>query len=402
MIAKATPSNAPRRRRAHLALCSEGWYYLAVMGIVLLAASLRQINLMMLVYGMLAGPLLLSWRLVRVTLQRLEVRRRLPEYATAGDLVAVDLEVRNGRQRLASWALLASDSVQCTSGGQHSMRAEVLFNYIPAQQQRRGVYRWQFPRRGTYRFGPLELSTRVPLGLLRNTVRFDYPESLTVYPRLGRLQPAWNRWQHTASQGAGRVARGQDQHEGDFYGMRDWRSGDSRQRIHWRTSARRQSLVVRQFEQQRREDVTLVLDLWQPARPSQEDRARVEQAVSMAATIIAEQCNRGSRQLRMAVADGKTAPIAGPASQPVLHEALRTLAVVEAATNDHLPGTLQLALRAAQPGTSVIVISTRPVDLAETSRFASLWNDSKLRRWLARVHVADASSPQWDDYFAMT
>ena len=37
-------------------------------------------------------------------------------------------------------------------------------------------------------------------------------------------------------------------HGTDLYGVREFRSGDALRRIHWRTSARRGQLVVREFE----------------------------------------------------------------------------------------------------------------------------------------------------------
>ena len=70
------------RRLHHMSISREGLIYLAVMGVILTAAVIRQINLLMLLYGVLAGPLLISWSLVRRTLKGLEVERK------AGELIA--------------------------------------------------------------------------------------------------------------------------------------------------------------------------------------------------------------------------------------------------------------------------------------------------------------------------
>jgi len=58
------------RRIHHMSITREGLFYLAVMGTILVAAIIRQINLLMLLYGVLAGPLLISWSLVRQTLKK--------------------------------------------------------------------------------------------------------------------------------------------------------------------------------------------------------------------------------------------------------------------------------------------------------------------------------------------
>ena len=64
------------RRLHHMSISREGLIYLGVMGIILTAAVIRQINLLMLLYGVLAGPLLISWSLVR---RDLKVVERLPQ-----------------------------------------------------------------------------------------------------------------------------------------------------------------------------------------------------------------------------------------------------------------------------------------------------------------------------------
>ncbi|MEX2560982.1 MAG: hypothetical protein WD403_13760, partial [Pirellulales bacterium] len=69
-----------------VAISREGWCYLVVMAFILAGALLRQINLLVILFGMLAGPMLASWRLVKATLRRLDVKRNLPDSISAGDL----------------------------------------------------------------------------------------------------------------------------------------------------------------------------------------------------------------------------------------------------------------------------------------------------------------------------
>lgn len=101
--------------------------------------------------------------------------------------------------------------------------------------------------------------------------------------------------------------------EADFYGLRDWRPGDSRRWIHWRTSARRGSLVVRQFEQRRSQDLALLVDLWQPTQPSEAELAHVETAVSFVATLLADACQQSGRQLMIQIAAAAPLAVSGVA-----------------------------------------------------------------------------------------
>src|SRR6185295_19477883 len=96
--------------------------------------------------------------------------------------------------------------------------------------------------------------------------------------------------------GARRWAGVQD---GDFYGLREWRAGDARNRIHWRTSARRRSLTVRQYERRHDACLLVIVELWEPDKPTDADRLRTEAVASFAATVFAEACREGTRTIRM-------------------------------------------------------------------------------------------------------
>ena len=84
--------------------------------------------------------------------------------------------------------------------------------------------------------------------------------------------------------------------------------------------------MVRQFEQQRNQNMSLILDLWHPHRPSSDQLDNVELAVSFAATVVADLCRRGSGQLFVGVADPSLGRVRGPASKIILQEVMELLA----------------------------------------------------------------------------
>ena len=178
--------------------------------------------------------------------------------------------------------------------------ARTLFPYIRTRGSAGAIVPGRHPR-GRYEFGPLRLWTRFPFGMIRGETVIQEPQTLLVLPRSGRLTPplaaiaaiGGSRHQQRATP-AGPAGRG-------FLRPAQLALGDSRRWIHWRR-ARRQTPVVRQFEQQRNQDLALVLELWQPERPSEADLANVEIAVSFAASIVSDLCRRGGRTLWMAVA----------------------------------------------------------------------------------------------------
>ena len=67
------------RNTRRTTLCLEGWAYLIVLAIVLVGAMIREVNLLLMLTGLMAGPVLFSWRLAVVTMRGLEVRRKMPQ-----------------------------------------------------------------------------------------------------------------------------------------------------------------------------------------------------------------------------------------------------------------------------------------------------------------------------------
>ena len=48
--------------RRQTTICREGWYYLVIVAVVFGGAVFKEVNLLLILAGMLLGPLLLNWR----------------------------------------------------------------------------------------------------------------------------------------------------------------------------------------------------------------------------------------------------------------------------------------------------------------------------------------------------
>ncbi|GEA89269.1 DUF58 domain-containing protein [Cellulomonas cellasea] len=111
-------------------------------------------------------------------------------------------------------------------------------------------------RRAVVVVGPVRSVRGDPLGLARRRVRWTEPVELYVHPELVSLAGA--------SAGLLRDLEGQstrDLSDSDlsFHALRDYVAGDDRRYIHWRTTARRGALMVKQFEDTRRTQTALAL-----------------------------------------------------------------------------------------------------------------------------------------------
>jgi Protein of unknown function DUF58 len=358
-------------RERQIRFCREGLYYTAVFLAVLIGAVSRQLNLLMLVGCVLLGPLLFSLLYGRLALRRLSVERRLPDHLYAGARLRVDVSVMNLRRLFGVWAIRVNDSVERHGAtADEKARTDVYFPRIAAKETRQVSYEGRLPRRGRYRFGPLSVSTRFPLGLVRHSLVLEDREELLVHPQLGRLSGGWAQLMREYEAGSQRLTR-RGMLEAEFFGLREWRTGDSRRWIHWRTSARQGSLMVRQFEQRLSQNLALLVDLWQPADPTDDELAHVETAVSFVATLIGEACRKPGAQLILEMAAAAGLSRSGPVSPLFFREQMDVLALMQAHQDDEFPASLGHALAKIPASTPTILVSTRPIDWDALRRAAA-------------------------------
>ncbi len=386
-------------------LCREGWYYLLVVVLVYGQAVFHEVNLPLAVTGMLIGPLLFNWRAAILTLRGLEVQRKVPQGVCAGDMLVANVKVVNRRRRMGSWALVVEQRVRriaASAGkgphGEESFCPCILFPYTPAGQSRRGGYRGRLTHRGRYELEPLRISTRFPFGLVRSRIRVGETRTLMVYPRLGRLTRGWAARHREAFAGTRRRERRHGP-DGDLYGTREWRSGDSQRWIHWRSSARTGRLVVRQFERPRNREMAVLIDLWQPRHATSEHLENVELAVSFAATVLADLCRKGGSDLLLGTTGGKDEIISGPASAALLQDMMEHLATVEARSETNVSELMGRLSGRIDPGAEIVLVGTRPCDAPPTSGLASVRAGPVQPAVARRLRYVDVSSEKLAEYF---
>jgi uncharacterized protein (DUF58 family) len=393
----------PIRRRAWFS--REGWYYSAVLAFILAGAVLKSVNLLVVLAGMMIAPLLINWRMVMAGLQGLTVRRRLPEQVCAGETLTVEVVVRNPRRWMSSWMVTVEDWIERIENPMDSDRAaskaaqridrpanrrdrwslatvihwtrnmpwwgrlrhsagrgQAVLAHVPAGGQAIGTYRATLHRRGRYRFGPLRVSTRFPLGLVWGHFTLPNLAELIVSPRIGRLSPEWAALIEAELVGDQRRHPQRGNAEGDYYGLRAWQSGDSMRWVHWRSTAKMGRPMVRQFERRRNQEVAIILDPWLPERPLESDEGLMELAISLAATAVADLTSRGHSRLTFAVASSQPECWTGPASPLFCRELLGRLADVQPVNGFFLAETLPRVTAEALPGARMVVISPRGAD----------------------------------------
>lgn len=356
-----------RLNRQRVMLPREGMMYLLIMIVAFVASLIGRSNMLMLVFSIMAGPFVLNGWVTFSLLKHNHLRRRLPRRAMAGELLSVEITLQNRKLWFSSWLMLIRDRVG--RDGHRSLRVSdetvlepaVLFASVRPGQERTARYRLQLNRRGRYLFGPLEVSTRFPLGLVERGFITDVRGELIVHPRIGVLTPAWRRDARLAAEMVTRPQTQRGMFEDEFHHLRDYRPGDNPRDIHWRTSARMNGLMVREFHQSRDQGLILLLDLWQPDRPQPEDADRVEFAVSFAATICVDHLRhtRGVEQ-HLLITGREMADIRADAGSETLEALLDALALAQPGRCESLPDIVDIAAREQSALHRTVLISSRP------------------------------------------
>ena len=149
--------------------------------------------------------------------------------------------------------------------------------------------------------------------------------------------------------------------------------------------------MVREFHQNRDQDLLLAVDLWLPQHPEPADLDRLEAAISFAATICVELCGQaGESQLWLGSAGQEFTKWSGSAGALALDSVLELLAVAEGKETSELPRLLDRLGQSTENPSRRILITTRRVDDAKITE--ALKRDSQSHLADVQVFGCDPSS----------
>jgi uncharacterized protein (DUF58 family) len=288
--------------------------------------------------GVIAVAAALLWTLPRPSLV---VERRIsPQRVARGEAASGELRVTNtGRVRRAGMRVH-----DACGAGDIDVRLPVL---KPRVTQ---TVRYALPtgRRGEIEVGPLRLVRADPFGLARRVREYGDRQTLLVRPRTVPLPLLPSGRNHhlegptTDSAPAGTVT---------FHALREYVVGDDLRHIHWRSSARTGTLMVRRFVDASMPQTTIVVDTAAAAYHAPDD---FELAVDAAASIALGAC-RMNFPVRILTCDGPLVETRGGAHDG--EAILDRLARLAAADDPH--AVLDIARRVRAGGSLVVVTGGR-------------------------------------------
>ena len=225
-----------------------------------------------------------------------------PEMWVQGEEATAGLEITTRRGQTLRWVETLHPAIA------DAPRTGELRDRTPSTGE--GSWRFEYrvvPRvRGDHRCGALNVRVLGPLGLAWSQRELLPTQTLRVYPqvrwggRVGQLLRLAGRNQlgqvNLARPGAG----------GELYSVRAYQSGDPRNRIHWRASARRNQLVTREDSWERGAPLVILLDCARSMTSQTLGKTKLDFALAAALALARVAVSRGDRVTVLAFGSHRT------------------------------------------------------------------------------------------------
>ncbi len=314
------------------------------------------------------------WAWLGVNWLRL-ARRTYTRIAQVGEDLEEEFKLTNLSRIPKLWVEVRDQS---TLPGHYASR---VISLIGGRQWRGWRVKTRCEQRGRYALGPIVVCSGDPLGIYQMQRQLDIVHTILVYPATFDFRDF--PLPFTFLPGGDALRRATHHVTTNAAGVRDYVPGDSINRIHWPTTARRQRLIVKEFELDPISDVWVAVDLFRGAHfglEEGEDDSLVEQlppaeesassavwlpphteeyAVSIAASVAKHFLQQG-RVVGLIAHSTHREVIPGERGERQLTKIMETLSVVRAAGEIPFDRVLSAELVALSRGTTLVAVSASP------------------------------------------
>lgn len=184
----------------------------------------------------------------------IDASRKTPEKLSNGDLNPVQITIKNGYTFPVSVKII--DEIPF----QFQVRDFKIIKTIPASTQKELGYDLRPTERGEYYFGNLNIYVSSPLKLISRRFTFDKDQMVPTYPSYIQLKKydllafSNNLYQY----GIKKIRR--IGHTMEFEQIKEYVQGDDLRTINWKATAKKNSLMVNQFQDEKSQSVYMAID----------------------------------------------------------------------------------------------------------------------------------------------
>src|SRR5579883_398730 len=310
---------------------SSGWHVLYLLTYVLLTL------------------LILSWLWARYSLRKMIFRRT----ASSGRVQVG--EIFEERLMLDNVSVLPKLWVQIADGSTLPGHRAGYVASMGGRKRATWRARTLCKQRGRFQLGPVTATSGDPFGMFKRRIFLTEPKDLLVLPR---VYPISNFVLFTGGlPGRGRSSRRALHTTTNATTIREYLTGDALNRIHWRSSAHYNKLMVKEFDLDPSVDVWIILDLNEAVQAGEGEHSTEEYGVTIAATI-ANYLLRQDVSLGMIVTGEHREFLSLDRGDRQIERVLELLAVVRSGSGPDLKEAL--AMEAFQFGRNTMAIIITP------------------------------------------
>lgn len=296
----------------------------------------------------LSGLILIAYWWTRLLATGLAATRRVQYgWIAVGDRLQEAFSISNRSAAPALWVEVSDES---TVPGYDAAVVHSVGAHDSVQWRQSAVC----TRRGRFRLGPWTLRAGDPFGVFEVSCRYDAVEEIIIHPPIisrlpvplppgqseGRARTTTRAWQATLNAAS----------------VRDYQTHDPYNWIHWKSSARRDELTVRQFDRDAAGDIWLLIDCEAAVQLGSGIEGTEEQAVLLAASL-ATRAILETRPTGLA-AYGRAPQVLPPGlGQAQQWSLLRALALLSADGTTPLRRALSDLATTARRGSAVVIIT---------------------------------------------
>ncbi len=186
--------------------------------------------------------------------ERITAQRLLPEKFSNSDINELPVNIQNKYGFAVTIDIIDEIPVQ------FQKRDFKKRLHIPAKESQKYIYNLRPVERGEYIFGHLNLYVSSRLGLIKRRYRFEKNQMVKVYPSFIQMKKyAFLALDNRLSlHGMKKIRR--IGHTMEFEQIKDYVLGDDVRTINWKATAKRASLMVNQFQDEKSQPIYTIID----------------------------------------------------------------------------------------------------------------------------------------------